>query len=57
MAIKLHDLDLVFTINITHCSDHRKLEMAKRSSVSDTLFIKHFVQAVAEDRMLTSVSA
>lgn len=52
--IKLVDLDLVLTINSTHFCDYRKLEMTKRSSVSDTLFLRHFVQAFAEDRRLTS---
>lgn len=54
---KLDDLDQVFTINSTHFSDHRKLEMTKRSSVSDTLFLRCFVQAIAEARILTSVNS
>lgn len=53
--IKLDDLDLVFTINSTHFPG--KLEMTKRSSVSDTLFLRCFVQAVAEGRILTSVNS
>lgn len=55
--IKPDDLDLVFTINSTRFSDHRKLEMSKSSSVSDPLLLRCFVQAIAEDWVLTSVNS
>lgn len=57
LVIKPDDLDLVFTINSMCFSDHRNLEMSKSYSVSDTLLLRRFVQAIAEDWVLTSVNS
>lgn len=57
LVIKPDDLDLVFTINSTRFSDHRNVEMSKSCSVSDTLLLRRFVQAIAEDWVLTSTNS